>query len=362
MKKWILYAWLLLTLPCAAQMQTQQALFIPSPKYWSHDFSSSLCAMSASGHKCALVFRIPKTGNITTVGIRTGTVTASDALSVGLYTVDTGTGNPTATAYGSMAAGVQSSVSSNTFYPVALGASASATQGDVVAVVIAFNSYVSGNLYISGVGTNDTYSFPYADRYDGSSWTKSTSPIVTTVLYNDGTVENIGPAAYASVTNTTFNSGSNPDEIAVKFKLPFPYRVKGFWAVATAAAAGGDFDVVLYDASGNQLASVSFDGDQMGTTGSGGNFVQAFFNTPQVCQANQWYRLALKPTTTSNVRRSNLSVYSAAYMDALAGGQNFIMSTRMDGGSWTDSTTDRPLMGLVIDQLAAGGSGFVVVQ
>jgi hypothetical protein len=363
MKKWILYAWLLSTLPCAAQMQTQQALLIPSSKYWGHSISSTLCAMSASGHKCTLILRIPKTGNITTVGIRTGTVTTSDSLTVGLQTVDGDTGAPSGAAYGGMVAGVQAVVASNIFYPVTLGTPASATGGGVAALVVSFTSYVAGNLYIAGVGTTDTHSFPYMDRYDGAAWTKSVTPIIVTLMYDDGTVENIGPAAYASVlTGTLYNSGSNPDEVALKFRLPFPYRVKGFWAVATASTAGADFDIILYDAADAVLASVSFDGDQVGTTGSGSNFVQVFFNTPQVCQANQWYRLALKPTTASNVRRSQLSVYSAAYMDALEGGQNFIMSTRVNAGVWTDSTTDRPLMGLIIDQLAAGGTGFVVVQ
>ncbi len=129
--------------------------------------------MDASGEKAAFIFKIPKSGTITEIGFRTGAVTTADTLKAGLYTVDT-SNNPTATAYGGMVAGTQASPAANTWYAVALGTNCTATAGDVVAVVIEFNSYVAGNLNISRTGWkqwNQRFTtLPSASR---QSWTAS---------------------------------------------------------------------------------------------------------------------------------------------------------------------------------------------
>src|SRR5947209_14117609 len=74
---------------------------------------NTLSTMNATGLKVAVaILQIPATGTITAVGYRVGTMTTSDSIDVGIYTVDS-SGNPTTTAYGGMTTGNNGSVSFN---------------------------------------------------------------------------------------------------------------------------------------------------------------------------------------------------------------------------------------------------------
>jgi hypothetical protein len=53
--------------------------------------------IDATGEKYAAIIQIPKTGTISKIGFRTGTVTTSQTLRGGIETVDAATGAPTGT-------------------------------------------------------------------------------------------------------------------------------------------------------------------------------------------------------------------------------------------------------------------------
>src|SRR3989304_6613560 len=114
---------------------------------------TSTYTLDATGEKAATVFQIPEDGNITTLGFRTATVTTGDTLKVGLYTIDA-SGDPTATAYKGMVAGTQAILATedNTYFNVTLGTQAtSVVKGDIVALVIEYNSYVAGSMGITTI-------------------------------------------------------------------------------------------------------------------------------------------------------------------------------------------------------------------
>lgn len=332
---------------------TQSCFYIPNPFIMGSTAFSSLL-IDASGEKAAFIVQIPKTGTISKVGFRTGTVTTSETLNVGIYTVD-GSGDPTTTAYGSMTVGTQTSPASNTNYLVTLGAAATATQGDVVAIVIEFASTI-GSLNIAHASTV-TQVFPYADLYTGS-WAKTATVPVCSFEYNDGSYAVVqGVLPPCSITNSTYNTGSTPDEYALYFKVLGPCTVSGAQIYGGSSANGADFDVILYDSDGTTvLKSKSMDGDtRAGTTST--NPATVLFSSGQNLTANTFYYLALKPTTANNVRLLRLtSLPSAASMDSLPGGQNFYESTRADAGSWTNSTTSRPLIMPIITAIDNGSS------
>lgn len=332
---------------------TQNNYIIPSPHAFSGTAFTSLL-IDASGEKVAFIFQIPKTGTITKVGFRTGTVTTAQTLRVGLYAVNGSGDADTATLYGSSTAGTQTSPASNTNYLVTLGTSATATRGDIVAAVIEFDSTV-GNLNIVHALT-ETNVFPYSELYT-SSWTKSSSTPVLSLEYNDGSYEIVsGCIPPGSGTSTTFNSGSTPDEYALYFKLKVPAKISGVGLYGGANVAAADFSIVLYDTDGTtSLASLSVDGDIRSSTSSTTLSMFRFSSTVSLSK-DVFYYLALKPTTTNSCRLTRYTVASAASMDSLSGGQNFYEATRTDAGSWSTTTTVRPGIYLYLSDLDDGTS------
>lgn len=326
------------------------------PEQLSQVTSTSSLLIDASGEKAASVFQVPKTGNITHVGFKTGTVTTPQTLRVELQTVDTTTGDPTGSAYGGMVKGTQASPASNTFYEVALGTQASATIGDIISAVVEFDGTV-GNLNISYIASQIARSFPYTDLYTGS-WAKSATSIpILTLKYDDGNYYDCQCVPYASVAaSSAYNSGSTPDERALKFQVPFSCRAKGMWFYMIPAGATSDLDLVLYDSDGTTaLKTVSFDANFFQTSASS-RILTVLFTSSQILLKDTFYRISAKPTTANNITVYETTVNSAGMWDSMSGGQNCYRSTRTDAGAWTDTTTARPWAGIIIDQLDDGVS------
>ena len=332
---------------------TQYNFSIPHPySILGSTFQSLL--IDASGEKAAFVVQIPKTGTISKVGFRTATVTTSQTLKVGIYTVD-GSGDPTTTAYGSSTTGTQTSPASNTAYLVTLGTGATATQGDIVAVVIEFDSTV-GNLNIAHT-TAATNNFPYSDLYTGT-WAKTAATPILSFEYDDGSYAPIlGCGPPCSIANTTFNSGSTPDEYALYFKTLGPCKVNGVTIYGGAGAAAADFSIILYNSDGTTaLGTIAVDGDvRAGTSSTIPSFFQ--FSSAISLSADTFYYLSLRPDTANNARLLRItSVASAAAMDVLSGGQNFYEATRTNAGAWTTTTTNRPAIMPILSAIDDGTS------
>lgn len=321
------------------------------------DFRASVTFQSylldAAGEKKAFIVAVPKTGTILKAGFKTGTVTTPQTLRISLQTVDAATGNPTGTLYGGSAAGTQASPASNTYYTVTLGTGATSVKGDIIAVVIEFDSTV-GNLNIDTVSTIYSNSFPYCNHYT-ASWTKNSSIPLTALEYSDGSYADCGCSPITAWSYPGWNSGSTPDERALRFQFPFPCRLKGAWF---RGSVSGDMEVVLYSGT-TALATISIDKDQ---TYSSGRYNKFYFNTPYNLAANTVYRLSLKPTTVTSISAfTEMSFASQTVLDSIDGGQEFYYSYRTDAGAWTDDATKRYFMGLICDQFddgtAVGGGG-----
>jgi len=331
----------------------QNSFFIPNPLTMVSTAFSSLL-IDASGEKAAFIVQIPKSGNITKVGFRTGTVTSAQTLRVSLQTVDTTTGDPSGSLYGSSTAGTQTSPASNTNYLVTLGTQATATASDFVAVVIEFDS-TAGNLNIAH-STNIPQNFPYVDLYT-TSWAKTASIPVLSFEYDDGSYGTIrGVFPPGSMANTTYNSGSTPDEYALYFTIKGPCKVSGAVIYGGQSAAGSDFDLVLYDTDGTtSLATLSVDGDVRGSTSATNPFT-VLFSTPATLTANGVYYLSLKPTTTNNCRLMRYTFASAASLETMPGGTDFYEATRTNAGSWTTTNTIRPMIMPILSAIDDGTS------
>jgi hypothetical protein len=312
--------------------------------------------IDASGEKVGCVFLAPKAGNISTLTFALGTVTTGQTIKASLQDVDATTGQPDGTIdqSGTVAVG---GGDSNTSKTVTLGSSRAVSVNDRVAAVLEFDSTV-GNLNIL-CSSSTEFGIPYVLHNTGS-WTKQVgrSPILA-IGYDDGSFEVIHGMLPGTVQFQSYNSGTaGADEYALIFQFPFPVRVAG---AAFHGRLSGDADLVLYDSNGSTvLQSVSLDKDVTQSISTGP--IQARFASAQSLAKATSYRLAVKPTTVTDVRLHYLDCPSAASLDQLPCKRNFHLSKRVDGGSWTEVTTQRPVISLFVEACddASGGGASVI--
>ena len=340
-------------------LTTVSGLFIPRMTMMTVPtvFTSTLL-LDASGEQAGFVFYAPKTGSIRKLHFRTGAVTTATDTDVRLETVSTTTGLPTGTLFGANTnvTVLAAAITATTWIQSgALTADASVTRGDMLAVVIAPTSTPNFVVASASLDTSSAISPVYSALKTGGTWAISTTNPVCAVEYSDGTYAYI-EGAYPISAFTTHSVASNvsPDEIALTFSFAGPVRLTGVWFNAD---RDGDLDIVLYDGT-TALATISRDADVDASTANRPNV--ALFGLVQELTASTVYRVALKPTTTTAITAFSYDVFAVGLHDQTAGGQAFYYSERTDAGAWTDVTTRRPFIGLILDQIDDGtgtGSG-----
>lgn len=335
-------------------------MFMPKPENFSTNNAGHL--IDASGEKMAAVFRAPKTGTLAKVRFRTLTVTTGDTLKVSFQDVDMATGNPDETADQYRTVSVASSddnVWITTGYITTDGTDGggkrSVTRGDLLAIVIEYDSYVAGNMTIANTAIPVDYgNGAYSLLKTGGTWSKSTSVVGCFELeYDDGTLAYCDTLVPGYNASGTFASNTTPDEIALYFRFPVPVTVGGAFILVD---LDGAMDAVLYDSDGTTaLATVSFDSDVRSGTSVSGNMV--VFPTEINLTANTWYRMAMKPTTTAAVGWRRSEMRAAASLDMSDLGQNAYWSQRTDAGAWSETTNYRPRISMLVTKVHDGSGG-----
>ena len=313
--------------------------------------------LDAADEKVAFIFRAPKAGDITKVVFLTGAVTTGAIVDVRIETVSLTTGDPTGTLWGTTTNGavVIANADDNVFKTATLTLAATVAKGDLLAVVIVNPSVLPGNLNVQSSSDHNS-GYPYRDLFT-TVWTKGNRPLIIGIEYSGGSYDVVQGTILASYTSTTYNNGSTPDERGLIFQLPFPCSVRGAWVWVD---LDGDADIVLYDSDGTSvLTSVSLD-TNVRESAIPDLFIVEFSTSINLSKTTN-YRLSLKPTSVTDVVLQEFTVSTAAAMDSNSGGQNFHLTTRTDAGSWSQTTTQRPLMGLLLssfdDAVSASGGG-----
>ena len=318
-------------------------------------------AMSDSDDKYSIVCQVPKTGTILKIHFRTGTVTTGDTVQGGIYNLDSSGDPDLASAYGGMAVGTVAIADGddNVVKTITLATGATVVNADdEIAICLVFSSYVAGNITIATItaGGANQQNFPYVDRYT-TAWAKSSAIPLVVLEYSDGSfapISGVWPfiSAFAS---TSFNSGSGDDQYALKFTLPFKASLRGFGGMINSTGA---CDFILYDSDGSSVLKTYSKPANL-SVAAASRQSEYLFASAQVLNANTAYRLALKPTSATNVGLFIGDVASAAMMDSVDLGQNAILSTKDGAGAWADVTTRRPLINLLFDGMddGAGGAG-----
>jgi hypothetical protein len=347
-----------------------QGFFYPMP--WSGanvpGFGTAL-AMDATAEKVAFIVPATKSGTLDKFEFRLTTVTQAPAngLKCSFQAVDATTGVPSGTPLAYRV--VTSGLTANTWIVPGLltddgtdgGVKHTVTRGDLVACVIEFQSFTAGdNLTVTTSDDGGTTAQPFAGRayhaHFTASWAKATAgaPVVA-LKYNDATYGPIPQGLpISSVLASAIGTGSTPDELGTVFQLVAPMRVGGAWVRVD---LDGDADVVLYDSDGTTvLESASIDKDIRPSTAAFGYFVP--FDTDVDLLDATTYRMVVKPTTATTLTVYGVTVNSAAIVGAIGGaGTAFHRTARTDAGSWIETTTIRPFVGLWVTGIEDGGSG-----
>ena len=348
-----------------AFVQIPGGLWIPrSPGDLGALASASGVVLNADGEKAGLVFAYPETGEVETVEFGLTAVTnTDDGLRVSLQDLSGGLPDGTQDQY-------------RVIDPVAIGWNApgritddgtdngtrrSVTRGEHGCFVVEFESFVaSDSVRVRTFGLNDSSrkTPPYGCADTGGGWTKSGLLTHAAIKYSDGLYYPIGNFVYPY--NQTFNSWSyasdnDPDEFALRFKLPAPMRLGGFWM---ACDVDWPVDVVLYDAGDSVVETLTLQNTEWRAAATAPGFW--YFSTPLDLDANAVYRLAVKPTTANGIILGGFKVESNARLGGVDGGIEWYASYRTDGGAWTDQDSWRPHIGLIFDGVSDGaGAGDV---
>ena len=321
--------------------------------------SLAAVTLDADGELCGAMVYIPKTGNISKIGIRIGTVTTTDTLKVSIQGVDASNGRPDDIIAKS---GTLATPASNTTYWVELSSVLAVTVGQKKTIVVEFNDFVGessdGNLgIVSGIFNSSQRgaAVPYNFSYTGGSWALNYITPNFGIEYDDGTIESI-LGCWPAIVNSSrsWDMNDNPDRCGLRFQVPYACRLRGAFFV-------GDIDtnasLILYDSDGTTiLETVTFDGDVRGATGSEANYV--YFTSTKVLTKDTYYRLIFLPTTGTNISIITLTVTDDGAnkaMNAVDGGIYFHLTicngVPTDESDWTQTLTQRPITRLVVHEL-----------
>jgi hypothetical protein len=315
----------------------------------------SSTALVASG-KIGFPFQAPKTGTIAGAIWQSGTASGSPTVDLRLETITSG--SPSGTLFGTNTNIVTGTVASNTAYESTLTAGASVSQGDFLSLVWAYNSGTSIQIALALPVTSMQLNLPQISTAGTYSIISGRLPYAS-LRYSDGTYCPIAPGGVAygvGSTITAYTSG----EKGVRFRFAHPIRISGFWSTNDP-----DVDVTynLYaDATapgGTAIRSLA-----VATTRffqKNAVVSQYSFSSSVTLAANTWYRLVGSPSGSPGTRFSINTIPSASYASAVATDH---MLTESSGGSWADTTTILPQIGVIADGFddgaGSGGGGLIL--
>jgi hypothetical protein len=149
----------------------------------------------------------------------------------------------------------------------------------------------------------------------------------------------------------------------MEMTFPGPVKIDALGGAWT-QASGGDAEIIVYDGTTAMTNGTSpVDAGYV----IAGNAREAYAQLSEEISltANTTYRIAFKPTTTTNVTLYYFDVSDANHLQCHVGGTAWAMTSRLDSGAWAAPTTTRrpflwPFVSSIGDDAGAGGGGGMI--
>lgn len=345
-------------------------LYFPPISLAGNAFTSTTGIIDATGERYAWIGRVRwvdksvATRDIRRARFLFGPVTKAggSALTFSLQNIDTANGppaRPDGTPDQTVAiANADANFAANTYYTTGnLSADRTVAYGELICAVLEYDG--SGRLGSDSVaiyhGSNSI--FVEGTALFTASWAANSGLNGIVFEFADGTVgvlDAAGPISSPTVS-LNVNTGSTPDEVALKFTPDFACSVNRIWANPATAGATADFELILYQGT-TALQTVAVDANTLKATGAA-NVVEVAIPETALTAGTAYY-VALRPTTANNIGVRYMDVATPAIRACLPGGTQCSYGARTDAGAWTDTATRYPFIGVHISKIDNGaGAG-----
>ncbi|KKK95576.1 hypothetical protein LCGC14_2671420 [marine sediment metagenome] len=224
-----------------------------------------VASLAEAADRVGFIFRAPKTGTIDQFELHGDPVVmnAASRIRFSFQNVSAGDGFPdgvqdqfrdvAATDFGALE-GWKKPHKALTSDGTDTGSKRSVTRGDVLAGVLQFQIFTAGDQFdVYGIAPAlPNLAFPYMAHLDFSvsaSWVMNVNAPLFGVRYSDGSTPVVAPLIVPDIhiaATVSIDTGTTPDEVGIRFRLPFPVKVGALWGVITNLSGAGDFDLKLY--------------------------------------------------------------------------------------------------------------------
>lgn len=320
---------------------------------WQDATVASSTAITAVGHKYAVVCQSPITGAIRRIHWRNGSQTGTFTFDVRVEQITSG--RPNGTLWGTGTNGSQTMTFGGQVAATTLTADATVTKGQQIGIVFSVSS-AGTSTTLSVFASSPIVNYPglYIDSGSGYSAILSRSPTLA-IEFADGTI--VCPPGCVMASNATTSSIYSSGEQGIRFRYPIRKSVAGFWHTF-------DPDTTLTfrlyaDATspgGTALAETAQSPSDFRQTVS--SAAPVLFPTSVTLEANTWYRFVAGVSAASS-RFQTFTLPSTTYLPVSPFGE--LYQTVSSGSSWVDTPTTIPLMGPIIDGIDNGNIGIPLI-
>jgi hypothetical protein len=218
--------------------------------------------------------------------------------------------------------------------------------------------------HTSGVSTGSAAFFPNAYRLTAGTWARQGS--IPCVALRTASTRYGFPIVSAYSTRSASTVGHRQ---AMKFTLPAgsgaTKTIRGVRFFGSLAAGTGKNPVLGLWNAGGLLQGLTLDSD-WGLLPTSANVAYEFYFDEATLSALDFgtaYYIGMEVADAANggVLINGVQLDNASDLDAYPGGANFHFAT-FDGSSWSDDTTVRPFVELILDDITepAGGGGGII--
>ena len=316
-------------------------------------FSDSSYALNDADDKLGFRFCIPKDGTIDRVGFYISVFNgAPPDYQVSIETLDAA-GVPSGVDYGGSTPGVFAPAGVGHLW-VALGVNATAVAGDLVSAVIGPTIVApdAGNcISVLYNPLGDSIGLPSA-FYFTAAWLRSSNIRPIAVRYIDGSVCGL---TVTSCVGEAFDQADTPDEMGCKFSVPADMICYGARVAFNTCVGSASYEVRLYDAVDNLIASTVIDDEDKANSGTG--MIDVFWDEAALTK-DAIYRLTLISThATSTITPARFIFPDTDSRDWVPEGIRWSGTERTDVGAWADTALEQQYMAIWINDIDFGNGG-----